>query len=197
MFGITFNTNFLLYYLVVLLTKSVLDSFWIHFLLFPVSSLRAAESSQLFELVFLRIQPESLPLTFFLCRMPISAALTAATLIELYSICAAGRAPSEGGEGNAEINSGGWERGEMHVKLLAAYPRTLWTLYSNELLFPPINNTSLRLCQTAMLQPFNTHPAESERRMKEGGKSKALWWMPNYILFSFSLRKMDFKASTT
>lgn len=74
--------------------------------------------------------------------------------------------------------------------LLAAYPRTLWHHYSNELLFPPppINNPSLKLWQTVMLQPLHTHAVVSEWRMKEGGK-KTLWCFPNYILFSLSLRK--------
>lgn len=82
------------------------------------------------------------------------------------------------------------------MELLTAYPRTLWTPYPDDLLFPPINNTLLKLCQTDKPSALQLQPC-SVWKKNERGKNKTLWWLPNSILFSFILRKMDFKGSIT
>lgn len=83
----------------------------------------------------------------------------------------------------------------MHMKLLAACPQTLWTLYSNELLFSPINNTSLKRCQTANASTHQYPPCGAWKKNESGVKH--FNECQTTFLFSVSLRKIDFKASTT
>ena len=117
------------------------------------------------------------------CHILNSPALSTAALIEILCICTVGKDPSEGVEGNAEISAGGGDRGEMHMKLLGASPHTFWTPYPSDRLFSPINNISLKLCQTDMLQSFNTHPAVPERGTREREKQNTLMTAKLHFLF--------------
>lgn len=145
--------------------------------------------------MYVWIQPQSLPFTFFPVACLLQLPLTDQTIEHLRC-----RESSIRGGWGQRWTKCRWviERWDAD-EIACSLPSALSELFTPmSYCSPPINNTSLKLCQTDMLQPFDTHPAVSEWKR---GKRKhfddcqstfcflLVWWILRHPQHNIELRK--------